>query len=258
MISRRSLAQSTLLHRKMPPKAPPPRLTHFLCIPLVTPHSRPQLQSSLNTFRKDVADPARTLSDLYDVIPEEAIRPVGTLHLTLGVMSLPSHERVDSAVKLLMSLDLRKLLAYQSSGSVDERKGKEAEVRSKDLRLTLRGLTAMHKPSETSILYAPPVDEDQRLNSFCQKVWNVFKEAGFLVPESRPLLLHATIVNTIYVPGTKARGGHGRNRDHLETYKDFRWMSDVKLEKVAICRMGEKKLENGEVEYTVEGEVKLP
>ena len=200
------------------------------------------------------------------MIPEAAIRPIGTLHLTLGVMSLLNQERLDSAVKLLMSLDLRKLLADQSSRSVDKREGKEPEDRSKDLRLTLRGLAAMHKPSETSILYAPPVDEDRSLKPFCQKLWDIFKEAGFLVPDSRPLLLHATLVNTVYVPGPKERSGHGRRRakltidarDHLETYKDFRWMSDVKLEKVAICRMGEKKLENGEVEYTVEGEVKFP
>ena len=34
------------------PKKPP--LTHFLCIPLVTPSSRPQLESSIEKFKRDL------------------------------------------------------------------------------------------------------------------------------------------------------------------------------------------------------------
>ena len=237
--------------------APPAKLTHFLCIPLVTPHSRPQLQASLSKFRAEANSAERTLNHA-ETIPQKAIRPPGTIHLTIGVMSLPTPERVKSAVTLLKSLDLKKLLDQSSSPA----------TRGAELRVTLRGLTTMsrQKPSETSMLYSPPTDEDGRLQSFGQKLWEIFKDAGYLVNESRPLLLHATIVNTVYVPNAMEKGTHGRNRarlmidarDFIEMYEDFTWMRDVRVEKIAVCQMGEKKVEGGDAEYLVEGEARLP
>jgi len=100
-----------------------------------------------------------------------------------------------------------------------------------------------------------------------------------MVAEKRPLLLHATIVNTIYVKrdrnsknrrqGGGGRGGKGGRRgdgkltidarDVLERYQDQVWMEDVPVESVAICRMGAAKVEvDGVVvdeKYTVEAEV---
>lgn len=255
----------------MPPRPSPPRLTHFLCIPLVTPHSRPQLLASLNKFRADVT--SDKTPENPDGIPERAIRPIGTLHLTLGVMSLLDQEKVESALALLRSLNLNELLGQKSrTGGTEEepRSGEDierAETKSKDLKVTLRGLTSMHTPSKTSILYAAPVDEGQSLQSFCQQLKDAFTQADLMVPETRPLLLHATIVNTIYVPGVKGKGGgHGKSkakltidaRDILEKYEEFEWMSGVRIEKVAICKMGAKKLEDGEEEYEVEGEMDMP
>ena len=262
----------------MPPRLSPPRLTHFLCIPLVTSHSRPQLQKSLNTFRADVTN--NRTPENPDGIPERAIRPIGTLHLTLGVMSLLSQESVDAALALLKSVKLSDLLDQRtgpggkgketdSGGSRGEgvKHDGRAEVKPNELKVTLRGLTSMHTPSKTSILYAAPMDEDQTLQSFCQKLKDAFTEAELLVPETRPLLLHATIVNTVYVPGVKGKGsGYGKSRaklmidarDVLEKYEEFEWMCDVRIEKVAICKMGAKKLEDGGEEYEVEGEVDMP
>jgi activating signal cointegrator complex subunit 1 len=253
----------------------PPRLTHFLCIPLVTPVSRSRLLNSLATFRDKAAkDP--------EGIPEKAIRPLGTLHLTLGVMSLLSEDRVNNAVKLLKSLDLKELLsssntsslkhAKEASSSAVQSASKEKSVPNEAtqtrslLSVTLRGLKSMHTPSKTSILYSSPVDEDLRLYAFCQRLREIFTEAELLVQEDRPLLLHATIVNTVYVPGVRGKGGHGKNRakltidarEILEDYEDFEWMSNVRVEKVAICKMGAQKNEDGEEEYVVEGEVEMP
>jgi activating signal cointegrator complex subunit 1 len=260
----------------MPPK--PARLTHFLCLPLVTPTSRPQLSSAITSFRDKVTK--INTPELPDGIPEKAIRPLGTLHLTLGVMSLLSQERIDSALRLLRELDLRELLsssslkdAPESSNSVQngskskvvpDESGEVAQAR--PLHATLRGLASMHTPSKTSILYSSPVDEDLRLYKFCQKLRDIFTEAELLVQENRPLLLHATIVNTVYVPGVRGKGGHGKNRakltidarEILEDFEDFEWMSNVRIEKVAICRMGAQKKEDGEEEYVVEGEAEMP
>lgn len=63
--------------------------------------------------------------------------------------------------------------------------------------------------------------ESAPLNSFCQQLKDAFTEAELLVEDKRSLLLHATIVNTIYVPGSKrtnlrkAGEGHGKKKNRL-------------------------------------------
>jgi activating signal cointegrator complex subunit 1 len=221
----------------MPPKLSPPRLTHFLCIPLITPVSRPQLQRSLTTFR-DKCSRVRT-SDLPDGIPDQAIRPLGTLHLTLGVMSLLTEERVQSALKVLNELNLRDLLS--TTAPTSENLERKDVLEQPQLYITLRGLTSMHSKVKTSCLYTDPFDPTGRLYSFCLKLQDIFTAANILVPENtgRPLLLHATILNTVYVPGVRGRGngqGYGKNRakltidatELLEDCEDFEWMKDVR------------------------------
>lgn len=141
----------------MPSK--PPRLTHFLCLPLVTPTSRPQLSSAITSFRDKVTKTGTP--ELPDGIPEKAIRPLGTLHLTLGVMSLLSQERIDSALKLLRGLDFRELLSSSTLSHIDatgpsssaiqnesKSKGVLGEsgetAQARPLHVTLRGLASMH------------------------------------------------------------------------------------------------------------------
>ncbi|KKK26169.1 hypothetical protein ARAM_000966 [Aspergillus rambellii] len=92
------------------PKKPP--LTHFLCLPLVNDISLPQLESSLLTFESSIP-PTPTAPHHHQphpLIPQDAIRPVGTLHLTLGVMSLPTPERLNEALRFFNSLDLVALM----------------------------------------------------------------------------------------------------------------------------------------------------
>ncbi|KAN0113020.1 Protein kinase A anchor protein, nuclear localization signal domain containing protein [Hyaloscypha variabilis] len=262
----------------MPPRPSPPRLTHFLCLPLITSTSRPQLQNSLATFRDKVT--GISTPELPNGVPEKAIRPLGTLHLTLGVMSLLSQERIDNSLKHLRSLNLKELLSCASpkplktsdvaedSTGQPQSKDKAIAFDTKDvepLKVTLRGLESMHTPSNTSILYSSPTSDD-RLYPFCQKLKDLFTEAGFILEENRPLKLHATIVNTVYVPGARGKGGHGKSkakltldaREILEDYEDFEWMSNVELTKLAICKMGAQKNGAGEEEYVVEGEVEMP
>lgn len=266
----------------MPPRASPRRLTHFLCIPLVTHTSRPQLQKSLTAFKERIARIRTT--ELPDGVPEKAVRPLGTLHLTLGVMSLLTPEQVENALTVLRDLNIRELLSgvtSHSAASLSNQTGSRVKGKGKDknstqgspsvdnpapLTITLRGLTSMHTPRKTSILYTSPVDPDARLYSFCQRLRAVFTAAGLLVADASPLLLHATIVNTVYVSGVRGKGsGHSESRakltldarELLEDHEDFEWMSDVKVERVAICRMGAKKGQDGEEKYQVEGEINV-
>lgn len=103
-----------------PRRAP---LTHFLCLPLVTEISKPQLEASLSQFQESLSikfldglpaddDTPRQFGQAprAPLIPPKAIRPVGTIHFTLGVMSLEPDERVQEAVEFLKGLDLRSMV----------------------------------------------------------------------------------------------------------------------------------------------------
>jgi activating signal cointegrator complex subunit 1 len=176
----------------------------------------------------------------------------------------------------------------------------------------------MHPSTKTSILYAAPRDPTHRLLPLCQRLRAVFEEKEYLIEDTRPLKLHATIVNTIYA---KAGGRYGRGKpaaaqilapepnltpvdvpedatesveepepaeredevkasskpdDHrnrhdqhsrapirfdaralMKVFDDFVWAKEVKLEKIAICKMGAKKVlgENGDIVDEVYEEV---
>jgi activating signal cointegrator complex subunit 1 len=250
------------------------RLTHFLCIPLATSASRPQLQVSFETFASDVIGKAQP--KLPHGLPPQAIRPVGSLHLTLGIMSLLGKDHIDRALSLLERLDLKNLLSQASTDSSlsPDTIGSESsqQLESDGLRVTLHGLKSIYNPTNTSVLFAPPLDPSGQLQRFCKSIQKAFADEDLLMLDSRPLLLHATIVNTVYVPGVRdlnISAGYGSRkakmtfdaRDILERYEGFTWMRDVAIEKVAICRMGAKKVvdENGmltgDEAYFVEGSV---
>ena len=220
-----------------PPAQKKPPLTHFLCVPLVTPESRPQLEASLKLFKDQVSPPAPEAnqaiekaeqSDKKDgdvVLPyvhPKSIRPVGTLHCTLGVMSL-DNEKLKEAISLLQSIDIHAMLkditAQQkdasevSSTAHESIPGKLASLEKpitpptldrpeSVFKVDLKGLVSMHSAKSTSILYSSPADETGRLPPFCIALQNIFKDKGFII-EDRPLKLHATIVNTIYAKGRK-------------------------------------------------------
>ncbi|KAK4221214.1 AKAP7 2'5' RNA ligase-like domain-containing protein [Podospora fimiseda] len=268
--------------------APP---THFLCIPLVTLVSRPQLAASISSFKDDVCSPASF------AIPEDAIRPVGTLHLTLGVMSFPNRNNnqeessgsvngLGKAKEILRGLKLREIWRAACKEAAERtRPGVpvvEEEGADDKIKITLKGLASMQPPNRAAVLYAPPVDTQGKLYGFCEKVRDVFRDGGVMDDDGgRPLLLHATVVNTIYVKGDKGsshksrrggRGGRGGGKERLtvdatgiiDRYEDQVWMEGVELEGVAICKMGAKKVlnengdETGDEKYEVVEEMSPP
>lgn len=251
----------------------PPQLTHFLCLPLITPASRPQLSANIASFKQDVIRPRQIGG--FD-LPPDAVRPVGTLHLTLGMMSFPKNEGLEKAVNVLQSLEPQRILASikkpvmpgldKSHVEAAAEKEAQGDVPPK-ISLTLKGLNSMQKPDKATVLYAPPSDPDGTLQKFAEEVKAIFKDAGLLVPEDRPLLLHATIVNTTYVKRKNRHGGKGGDRRIIikdaqaiiDRYEDQAWMEALPLEKIAICRMGAKPVEeNGllvDAKYEVVAEV---
>lgn len=163
-------------------KPPRPQKTHFVGIPL---HHAPGLQSTLDTFR---SDPLVSALNLH----ANAFRPAAALHLTIGVMSLTTPEQLESATNLLHSLDLQKLLQESSADPAD----------AAPLNIDLAGLATFGGPRAT-VLYAVPRDATGRLQAFAENVYAKFSAAELLEPLREPLQLHATIVNTTYVPGRK-------------------------------------------------------
>ncbi|KAJ5700931.1 hypothetical protein N7493_011977 [Penicillium malachiteum] len=270
-------------HARNPHIEKRPSLTHFLCIPLVNSASIIQLETSLASFKEDYPPiPASALPGRRDqssndhvsqpLIPEGAIRPLGTLHLTLGVMSLPNKNRLEEAISFFQSLNLAELLReservalqkqakshrYRSNRTENTPEGPQEISQSslQPLTASLESLHAIPRAKAATVLHASPVDSTARLYPFCLMLRDKFIEAGFIVGESkekeerckkneeaskqqtntedelasprhggpdlsntsiisdpyatalprtpkvRPLLLHATILNTIYVRG---------------------------------------------------------
>ncbi|RPB14113.1 hypothetical protein P167DRAFT_604336 [Morchella conica CCBAS932] len=222
-----------------PPRRPP--LTHFLSIPLHTPAALPTLQTTLTTLT--------TL--LSPHLPPAAIRPAVTLHLTLGVMSLPTPEQLQSATSFLSSLDLpailRSMTPTPAPPPVAQAPIEEGQPPPPPLKITLRNLTCLGPPQRATVLYTAPHDASGRLPRFAEHIRSLFSAAGLLVPETRPLLLHATVVNTVYIRGR----GRGRGRGERVTFdaaEALEWgrgrvfAEDVEVAGVCICRMGEARV----------------
>ncbi|KAF1345518.1 AKAP7 2'5' RNA ligase-like domain-containing protein [Delphinella strobiligena] len=229
-----------------------PPLTHFFCIPLVNSTSESQLESSIYRFKEDVctgkastsanatSDAGHSLSTSNpSVIAEKAIRPVGALHLTLGVMSLDEN-KLASAIDLLNQTDISTLLHEAKEGLPSDPQpqtslsnpvhgfGQSSDQpttltrpisppgtrnrnrKENPLVVSLKSLTSMHPPHKTSILYTAPSDPTSRLQPLCEALRKRFQEAGFLIEDTRPLKLHATLVNTIYVKGRKKQSREKR------------------------------------------------
>ncbi|KAK4061594.1 uncharacterized protein Triagg1_10223 [Trichoderma aggressivum f. europaeum] len=247
----------------MPPKLTP---THFLCIPLVGV----PLATTLAAFRADAT------SAMSFGLPEDAVRPLGTLHLTLGVMSL-KRDGVERAVDILRGLKLKEILAETrlakdantsaavlalSGGSND---GSQPS-KTNGLSLTIRGLHSMQPAERAAVLYAPPSDPEGILYNFCKQLQKPFQDAGLMIDENRPLLLHATIINTIYVKNNSGGGGRGKKRerltinarDLLSRYDDYLWAEKMPVTRVTLCRMGAKPIPGtDDAAYEVEAEVEF-
>ncbi|KAI1299677.1 hypothetical protein EDD11_006439 [Mortierella claussenii] len=178
-------------------------------------------------------------------LPKEALRPPASIHLTLGVMSLPTSEKLESAASFLSALNLNAFLdaamiqTNNNKAKTHNKSRQKAKASSKaqaaasreetnaivsqetttttttgyhahaPLDISIRGLHPMQVPEATSVLYAAPHDPTERLQPFCEALQKTFMEAGHVLNENRPLKLHASIVNTLQAKSVlKKRHGH--------------------------------------------------
>lgn len=214
-ISKQQSQHRNNTNSKSNPKKPP--LTHFLCLPLISDSNRSQISTALEQLRKDV--------EAHTPVPPKAVRPVGTLHLTLGVMSL-SPPQLARATQHLSDLNISQLLRGITTQKLAESAADTPTVSESlgavqnppihppnpvlaapphALPVQLAGLVPMQTPRRTSILYAEPRDASGRLVGFAESLRSSFEDEGLVVRDERGLRLHATLLNTVYAK-PKGRG----------------------------------------------------
>lgn len=200
----------------------------------------------------------------------EMVRPPGTLHITIGVMSLPTPELEEAACALLHSEEVARCFGHSlgqslkpnvmetskisSTNEDNSKKGKEV-TRQIDpkvqnvgsasstttsplplphLTTSLSGLQAMGSPKLTSVLFVPPADPDSHIRQLCLSVQSVFQAANLMLQENRPLKLHATILNTIYAPKSKKKEQGSRIQSGPEPKTKGAWGKHFKFDATQI------------------------
>lgn len=120
----------------MNPKAAPK--THFICLPLRSPAFRNKV-TAFNSL-------------LPDTISPTIIRPTGSLHFTVGVLSLKTEEEIAKALDFLTSCRADALSVTQSQ----------------KLTVSLKGIASMQNNiKKASVIYAVPQEGDGRLQLLC-------------------------------------------------------------------------------------------
>ncbi|KAF3914027.1 hypothetical protein ABW21_db0209863 [Orbilia brochopaga] len=264
-------AASTSAAGRRPPRE---RLTHFLAIPLhgqfyetlPAPYAAFKAavrQFTVNETHEHEYDNAATLDEGASTrIPDGAIREFNTLHLTLGVMSLPDENAVANAISTLESLDLQQFLPSPSTYSTDATSTDKSGDEKFPLLVDLRGLATMSTTASTvkkcSVLMIPPTDPTDRLYPFANALRGHFTSLNILQADNRPLKLHATLVNTVYCKpdkssrekarNAKRKGSKGKRMDFrfdatevMERYDGHVFAEQLEIDRVQICRMGAKK-----------------
>ena len=118
--------------------------THFICLPLRTA-----------TFRNKVA---AFNALLPSTIHPSIIRPTGSLHFTLGVMSLVTPQEIESAVQFLKTCHSDALSVLQG----------------RKLTVNLKGIASMQTNlKKTRVIYAVPENGDGRLATLCSTFPNM-------------------------------------------------------------------------------------
>ncbi|KAK9325411.1 kinase A anchor protein [Lipomyces orientalis] len=240
-----------------------PQLTHFLSIPLASP----SLTASLSALRRDVLT---TLPGF----PIKAIRPVATIHLTLGVMALDT-----AGPRLKAATDALLRLADSAPDIIPDT----------PLQVGLRGLSMFDESttSNANVVFANVYGDDvTRLQEFANRVSRHFIELGFVVDasvknnenkngddittpgaENEGVALHATVLNTRYASyfasgASSNEGGEPVDRkkgkkkyrkirpsfdatELLAKFQNTVFMEPMHIDKLAICKMGERKVEDG-------------
>lgn len=107
-------------------------------------------------------------------------------------------------------------------------------------KTSLSGLHTTRTRTSTSALYASPSPLVSPLHTLCQSLRELFLHANLLIPDSRPLLLHATVFNTLHCAKKPEKGKNIDAKALMEKCEQVEWVRNLKIERVAIWEMGAK------------------
>ncbi|GAA5890033.1 hypothetical protein JCM5296_004750 [Sporobolomyces johnsonii] len=212
-------------------------MTYFLTLNLVTPSSRPQRLASL-----------AELKDPMDHLPKVSPLPLGTLHLSLGVTGLLTKKEIEQAANHLRSLDVLGMLNAPPSSPSSPDSPSQQLPQCETLAANVNVQRRPHLDPVTSLVPMEPSSTSALRPT----------RPGHLLPETRPLELQGTVINTSSSSssrrgrgrgqgkgtGKRARGGGGGGRRHkfdatrlVERFRDK-----------AICRRGAREVRDEETD----------
>lgn len=189
-------------------------------------------------------------------------------------MSLTTQEKKNAACELLKGEEIRKLIwriggvNYEGEEGGENSMPQELELKAEKSAATapsrvdnvqsdksspahplsapslyetsLSGLQTTRTGTSTSVLYASPSLHVSPLHTLCQSLRELFLHANFLIPEPRPLLLHATVFNTLHCTKKPEKGKTIDAKALMEKWEQVEWVRNLKIERVAIWEMGAK------------------
>ena len=238
--------------------------THFLQFDLAESSVLPQMEASLQRFRRD---------PLATDIPEKAFRPQVLLRsLFIGRLKLNQPQRREEFSKFLHSLEYNKLIgpAGETAQLSSEAREHIDMARSLShvvpLRINMSGLTSQWRdqmsgltsqwrdPSTTRKLSVWAVDPTGRLRPFFRSLIEVFEAAGFpiLKPHWEPLMEIVSIYNMSWgEPSPLVVQPNGKkyyrktfryptfdSRELLKKYENEIWATDIPVERLSLREVG--------------------
>jgi len=203
------------------PSKPPkkPRLTHFISLPIGHHAALHEAWNRISTTLLGTSPPIPGLDESIIIKP-------GSLHLTLGVLSLRSNTRLEnfeagkkSEKGALMEEAIESTAtpppADESpiSHTIEDALNLLHSLRTpimtilngEELMIPLESMDVMRSkpnqnPEQSHVLWAGPElisETGKRLSTVCDLIHSAFKKARML-QDDRPLKLHCTLINTVY------------------------------------------------------------
>ncbi|KAI9219634.1 AKAP7 2'5' RNA ligase-like domain-containing protein [Blastocladiella britannica] len=161
--------------------------THFLGLPVPLPSVNPELHAAIRDFQTRLIAAAPPVGQ-----PLLRAIPTTEVHLTLGMLRLPTPDHLARAVDALT----------RATAAIHE------AVDSRSVRVGLAGAHSFKAADRTNLVWAGVIDIDQQVAKLARLLLDEFVAAGLLLPEEATRLpnLHATMLR--YEP---SRGGdHSR------------------------------------------------
>lgn len=246
------------------------RLTHFLCIPIMTTHSKPQLEQSLHQFRNDPST---------SEISSDAYRPLQTLHIPIKALSLPTGGRERAACHLLRGIDIDGLLRRTTKGPPKAKRRvrkvqqeplsinpwsrrsrtptSSTKPRPPSLAITLSGVHSKSTPewgTLNRVLHTLCTDSTSRLGPFLDEIRQSFDDAGFDIARlTQTKSEHVTLLKNVHafkgprqiIPDHAQAGKFRRaparlfeTKDITQKFENFVFAENIKLERLSLCRLG--------------------